>query len=328
MDPQQQDPTSSRGKTLPVVQQQEQQESPEVSGGWKKLITPSLMRNLQASYDVRKPSGDIDTPMGSGDRVAQTPSSLPSEAAESVCPTCQGAGFYTLDVEVDHPQFGVLIPCQCKQHERSHKDMLAKARLLMQLEEECGELADCTLDNFDLNRSLSEGFQWFGNTFSIEQQRKALHNAFAAMQAYIENPGGWCFLCGPCGSGKSHLVAAVASELAQRGWHVAYSSVPELLDFVRNGFEDATSRQRVEALQQAEFLVLDDIGAENLTSWAEETLFRIVNYRYLHRRATFFTSNIPINRLPERLASRIAGRSFGRHAQMVLPVGDYRFESG
>src|SRR5262249_17801684 len=33
---------------------------------------------------------------------------------EEVCPTCKGAGYYTLDVRVSDPNFGVLMTCHCK----------------------------------------------------------------------------------------------------------------------------------------------------------------------------------------------------------------------
>ena len=41
----------------------------------------------------------------------------------------------------------------------------------------------------------------------------------------------------------------------------------------------------------AELLVLDDLGAERLTDWVEETMNLIVNTRYNTRRPTIFTSN-------------------------------------
>jgi DNA replication protein DnaC len=41
----------------------------------------------------------------------------------------------------------------------------------------------------------------------------------------------------------------------------------------------------------AEVVVLDDLGAERLTDWVEETMSLIVNTRYNERRATIFTSN-------------------------------------
>lgn len=251
-------------------------------------------------------------------------SDVPLSEQAQICPTCKGAGYYTLDVPIDHPDFGVLIPCQCKRLEWEKKASAQQKSVLDQLATEFGSLAQCTLDNFDVLRPLSTPLEWSGRVWSIENQRTALENAFVAMHEYIEEPGSWCFLTGPCGSGKSHLAAAVATVLARQGWHVGYASVPSMLDFVRNGFQNQSSQQRIEALQDVDFLVLDDIGTEHLTSWAEETLFRIINHRYLFQSATFFTSNLFVQDMPERLASRIAGQAFRHNGQIFLPVGDYR----
>jgi DNA replication protein DnaC len=42
---------------------------------------------------------------------------------------------------------------------------------------------------------------------------------------------------------------------------------------------------------EADLLVLDDLGAERLTDWVEETMNLIVNTRYNNRKLTVFTSN-------------------------------------
>ena len=42
---------------------------------------------------------------------------------------------------------------------------------------------------------------------------------------------------------------------------------------------------------RAELLVLDDLGAERLTDWVEETMHLIVNTRYNEKRPTVFTTN-------------------------------------
>ena len=51
----------------------------------------------------------------------------------------------------------------------------------------------------------------------------------------------------------------------------------------------------IRPVMEAELLVLDDLGAERLTDWVEETMNLIVNTRYNERRATIFTSNYEDN---------------------------------
>ena len=74
-----------------------------------------------------------------------------------------------------------------------------------------------------------------------------------------------------------------------------------------------------------DLLVLDDLGAEHLTGWARERLFRILNER--QARPTVLTSNLhPDDLAPPddleflRLVSRIVGNS----RIVWLPVSDFR----
>jgi DNA replication protein DnaC len=101
---------------------------------------------------------------------------------------------------------------------------------------------------------------------------------------------------------------------------VAYASVPDLLRFIRRGFGDGAADERLDALMEVDLLVLDDLGAERLTAWADEQLFVLLNARYLDERATVLTSNERPDTLPARLHSRIA-----ELAQIVwMPLSDYR----
>jgi DNA replication protein DnaC len=65
---------------------------------------------------------------------------------------------------------------------------------------------------------------------------------------------------------------------------------------------------------EADLLVLDDLGAERLTDWVEETMSLIVNTRYNNRRLTIFTSNyedLPdddLNTLLTRVGFRLHSR--------------------
>lgn len=128
------------------------------------------------------------------------------------------------------------------------------------------------------------------------------------------------YISGPVGGGKSHLAAAIANQLLQADMTVAYASVPELMQFLRAGFSDDTTGQRMQALKDVEVLVLDDIGAEQLTPWVDEQLFVMINARYLKERPTIFTSNLRSEAIPARISSRVAELAL----ELVIPVSDYR----
>jgi len=240
-----------------------------------------------------------------------------------VCPDCAGAGYYTLAVPISHADFGKLFPCGCLIRTREQRAQQQQARhtqaVLAQLALTLGRLASARFDTFDPSRPLVD-LAWSGETFGVDVQRQALAQALEDAQLYAEQAGGWLYLCGPCGAGKSHLTAAIANTLAATGLGVIYASVPDLLRFVRQGFGKGAADERLDALMQIEVLILDDLGAEYLTAWAQEQLFVLLNARYLAERATVLTSNDRLEALPARLASRIQ-----ELAQIIwMPISDYR----
>ena len=56
-------------------------------------------------------------------------------------------------------------------------------------------------------------------------------------------------------------------------------------------------------IKNTEILLIDDIGAENITSWSrDEVLSPILQYRMDNKLKTFFTSNLSIEDLEKHLA--------------------------
>ena len=54
--------------------------------------------------------------------------------------------------------------------------------------------------------------------------------------------------------------------------------------------------------------ILDDVGAEKLSEWVQETFYLIINKRYEEMRPTIITSNFNINDLAQRIGDRTVSR--------------------
>jgi DNA replication protein DnaC len=83
-------------------------------------------------------------------------------------------------------------------------------------------------------------------------------------------------------------------------------------------------RQRTIGLcQRVPWLVVDDLGAERLTDWAAEVLFRVFNVRYAARAHTLVVSNVRPEEVPE---PRLRSRFLDVAVCQVVPNGakDYR----
>ena len=125
------------------------------------------------------------------------------------------------------------------------------------------------------------------------------------------------FFLGKPGLGKTHLSVAIIKEVVKRtNARALFYDVRELLKDIRNTYNPvvrSTELQVIQPVMEAELLVLDDLGAERLTDWVEETMSLIVNTRYNERRPTIFTSNyedIPddVNSLLVRVGFRLHSR--------------------
>lgn len=114
------------------------------------------------------------------------------------------------------------------------------------------------------------------------------------------------YLHGSFGSGKSYLIAALFNELAKQGAKPVIVFYPELLKTLRGSFNhnyDEDYNDLLNEVTRAEILLLDDIGAENVTAWnRDEVLCTILQYRMDNALPTFFTSNLTLEELEGHLA--------------------------
>lgn len=110
------------------------------------------------------------------------------------------------------------------------------------------------------------------------------------------------YLSGNFGSGKSYIVSAMINELIKDGYKGALIYYPEFLRNLKSSFEK-DFEEKFEFAKKADLLLLDDIGAENISSWSrDEILGPIIQYRMDEKLPTFFTSNLSIEELEVHLS--------------------------
>lgn len=111
------------------------------------------------------------------------------------------------------------------------------------------------------------------------------------------------YIHGPFGTGKSFILGAIANELKERHIYSTLLYFPEFIRELKSGFNDGTYAERLNRVKNTPVLMLDDIGAEDLTPWVrDEVLGPIVNYRMINNMPTFFSSNFDYKELSHHLS--------------------------
>lgn len=166
-------------------------------------------------------------------------------------------------------------------------------------------------ERFDLRLYEDMRFETFSTESAFADDARNLRRALKAAMEWTANPEGWLHFIGGYGTGKTHLAAAIAYDLHERGQEVIFMTVPNLLDFLRLSFNprlDARFDTRFHEIVDVPFLALDDLSWASATPWAKEKLFQIIDTRYLARLPTVFTSAETLEESDERLATRLADR--------------------
>ncbi len=99
------------------------------------------------------------------------------------------------------------------------------------------------------------------------------------------------FICGPSGCGKSTLAGFLTRSLAKQGYHLGYVHCPTYLIDLKNSFNEFGNDNNIEELRNVDYLVIDDLGGENVTGWSrDEVLAAVLTYRNQNKKITLFTS--------------------------------------
>lgn len=123
------------------------------------------------------------------------------------------------------------------------------------------------------------------------------------------------YFYGDPGLGKTFLSHCIAKELLDDGYLVIYQTASELLDIIRKSkfqqVEDRAVIQPIQYLYQCDLLILDDLGTETLTEFANNELFNLINRRLKEEKKMLISTNLPISKLEGRYSARLASRIIG-----------------
>lgn len=239
------------------------------------------------------------------ENLKRTPSPYSDPNAVHKCPKCKGTG-YIWSVGTNGNEY--VIPCECR------------ALMIMQSKLEFADIPpkfrSYTVESFDLSlyqspkaREMAE----MAKTLCANYVR-----SFREIQTEAKGKGLYLYSQAK-GSGKTRMAASIANEIIKKYMiSVKFATAIQILDEIKMSWHrtdnDGGEQEFLQEIIRVPVLVIDDVGVERSTAWADEKFYSIINGRMNQNQVTIYTSNRKMEDLTfdDRLISRIIG--------MALPV--------
>ena len=135
-------------------------------------------------------------------------------------------------------------------------------------------------------------------------------------------------LIGGTGLGKTHLSAAVAGTVIDRGYDAFCVTAAELFGaFEKERFSRSYNSEAgtaTERFYEAELLIIDDLGSELSNQFTNSVLYDLINVRLNKELSTMINTNLDPKELKTRYDDRIFSRLFGEYMTVQLLGSDVR----
>lgn len=151
---------------------------------------------------------------------------------------------------------------------------------------------------------------------------EALVAAMDFLEEYLDNSKQFhkgLYLVGSFGIGKTYLLGAIARYLAEAGHSTTLLHFPTFAVDMKQAIGKNQVNEKIEVIKKAPVLMLDDIGADSMSSWIRDEVFGVIlQYRMQEQLPTFFTSNFTMLELEEHLSITQRGEEEPLKAKRIM----------
>ena len=229
---------------------------------------------------------------------------LPEDAldAKPACVLCEDTGY----------RGGAV--CRCLRRYYAQEQQKELSRML--------DLGSQSFDTFSLD--------WYPDQLADGQRRSArshmeerVYNSCAEFAHGFGRHTQNLLLFGAPGLGKTHLSAAIAREVSEKGFSVVYDTASHIFERfeVQKFMREEDAGNDVERILNCDLLILDDLGTEMTTAFVQSALYQIINTRLMEKKSTIISTNLSPEKLGQRYTAQIVSRIEGEY--QILPfVGE------
>ena len=183
-------------------------------------------------------------------------------------------------------------------------------------------LNNCRFDNFELKYYSTKG------NSEGENPKRRMTSIFKFCKEYSLNfnpkASKNLVFYGDAGLGKTHLTLAIVSAVIEKGFLPVYGSAENLFTIIESEKFSGENKGSYDIMLNCDLLVIDDLGAEMVTSFTKSVLYNLINTRILSGKPTIINTNLSIKKINEKYDARIASRIIGSYEPYVFLGTDIR----
>lgn len=180
-----------------------------------------------------------------------------------------------------------------------------------------------------LREASNLGERFKGRTFaSFDAKRNP--TAFKSASDYANsdnlfgNPKNSLLFVGGTGTGKTHLAAAIANLLVDKGIQTRFGTFQAHLEEIKKEFDQSGQKHYLDDIKGSPMLIIDDLGKELKTDWTQSVLYDLINYRYEHLLPMVITTNLTADELANHCGGAVWSRLQEMCDSVVMQGEDYR----
>ncbi len=181
-------------------------------------------------------------------------------------------------------------------------------------------LFDKSFDNFSLKYYSGKG----DGEMSDKENMTMIYNCCKRYAQRFTPSSESILMIGGTGLGKTHLSAAIAKVVIEKGYYVIYDSAQSIFDSyeaVRFGKE---SKELIKKYENCDLLIIDDLGAECMTQYTVAVFSSLLNWRIVNSKPTIISTNLSPIQIKKSYGERVYSRLLGESLIMKFTGQDIR----